>query len=226
MLLTIVCILLLRTTRAATIQGHQSGGAEHIVIIDRTHPAPPLVAEVLERLTLNESHPDVRHVFNNSAFTGFAASMRSHCLDLLANMTDISVVEQTVNVRHTGVIKRQASLVYDTRPNAPWGLQSISTGATVRGSADAMDYTYSFASSSLGKGVDIYILDTGVYTAHNVFDGRATMAWSYDGDMNDLDGHGTHVRSTTRGSHVSLVVASANLPTCCFRSQVVRPAAS
>lgn len=58
-----------------------------------------------------------------------------------------------------------------------------------------MDYTYSFAGSSLGIKSDIYMIDTGIYTSHNVFNGRAEMLWSFNGDMSDLDGHGTHVVS-------------------------------
>lgn len=58
-----------------------------------------------------------------------------------------------------------------------------------------MDYTYSFSSPSLGSGADIYMVDTGIYTSHNVFNGRAEMLWSHNGDMEDLDGHGTHVVS-------------------------------
>jgi cerevisin len=191
---------------------HKSGGAEHIVIINRDHPAPPHVSEVLNRLELSEGHPDVRLIYNNSAFRGFAASMKSHCLDLLANMSDVSIVEEATAITRSAPIisKRQASLAYDTRPNAPWGLQRISTAAAVGGNAQAMDYTYSFANSGLGKGADIYVIDTGVYTRHNVFNGRATMAWSYDGNMTDLDGHGTHVSGTAAGNLLG-VASNANI---------------
>lgn len=58
-----------------------------------------------------------------------------------------------------------------------------------------MDYTYSYTDSSLGSGSDIYFVDTGLFASHNVFNGRAEMLWSYNGDMRDLDGHGTHVVS-------------------------------
>ncbi|TKA83534.1 hypothetical protein B0A55_00483 [Friedmanniomyces simplex] len=208
--LYLACVLFYGKAFAAPVQSHQSGGAEHIVIIDRDHPTPPHVAEVLDRLTLHEGHPDVRLIYNNSAFRGFAASMKSRCLDLLANMSDISVVEEATSVGRATLSKRQSSLGYDTRLNAPWGLQRISTAVTVSGSAKAMDYTYSYANSDLGQGADIYVVDTGIYTEHNAFGGRAKMAWSYNNDMTDNDGHGTHVSGTAAGDVLG-VASNANL---------------
>ncbi|GIZ39996.1 hypothetical protein CKM354_000335400 [Cercospora kikuchii] len=171
---------------------HQSGGEEHIVVIDKSKLVPAKVEEILRQLDLNTTHPDVRHVFNNSYFQGFSASMKSHCLDLLANMTEVAMVEKATTVSRGNV--------YSTRPNAPWGLQRISTASALKGSESSLDYTYNFADDSLGNGVDIYILDTGLYAQHNVFDGRANMLWSFDGDMRDNDGHGTHVSGTAAGS--------------------------
>ncbi|KAK4634734.1 Subtilisin-like protease 2 [Fulvia fulva] len=182
------------SARAATSQtSHESGGDEHIVIVNKDAPITPQVAEVLQRLELHENHPDVRHVFNNSAFQGFAASMKSHCLDLLANMSDVSTVEKAVTISRGSITSP------DSRPNAPWGLQRISTASSVHGNAQAMDYTYSYSDTALGDGADIYILDTGIYTDHNVFSGRASMLWSFDNNMQDLDGHGTHVSGTAAG---------------------------
>ena len=180
------------------------------VFAARNHPTPPHVAEVLSRLALHEGHRDVRLIYNNSAFRGFAASMKSHCLDLLGNMSDISVVEEATSIAKAKPSKRQSPVGYDTRPNAPWGLQRISTASTVSGSAKAMDYTYSYANNGLGQGADIYIVDTGIYTEHNAFTGRAHMAWSHNSDMTDSDGHGTHVAGTA-GGDVLGVASNANI---------------
>ena len=189
---------------STTVSPHESGGEEHIVIVDKNAPVTPKVAEVLRRLDLHENHPDVRHVFNNSAFQGFAASMKSHCLDLLGNMSDVSTVEKAVTV------SRGSVQTYDSRPNAPWGLQRISTSSSIGGSPSSLDYTYSYAETSLGSGSDVYIIDTGIYTDHNVFGGRAKMLWSFDGNMEDKDGHGTHVAGTAAGSILG-IASNANI---------------
>src|ERR1700742_276142 len=72
---------------------------------------------------------------------------------------------------------------------APWGLGRIShrqVGST--------DYTYD---ASAGAGTCAYIIDTGIYTAHKEFEGRATMVKSFvAGSDTDDNGHGTHVSGT------------------------------
>ncbi|KAI7194688.1 hypothetical protein D0869_03062 [Hortaea werneckii] len=224
-LLIFACLLFWPLALAAPVEPHESGGSEHVVIIDKSNPTPPRVADVLERLALHEGHADVHHIFNNSAFVGFAASMKAHCLDLLANMTDVRRVEASVNVQHAGFLppssssnslhqRQSSSSAYTTRPDAPWGLQRISTTTNVHGNAKAMDYTYAYPSSAaddtLGQGADIYILDTGLYTSHNIFSNRAEMLWSCDNSLADVDGHGTHVAGTAGGSILG-VASNANL---------------
>lgn len=144
---------------------HQSGGEEYIVLFNSSHPVPPQVDEVLSRIQLSPDHSDVRHVYNNSAFRGFAASMRSHCIDALANMSDVAYVDKAVRVTSQ----------LNTRTGAPWGLQRVSSASTVEGPTRALDYTYSFDDRQLGAGVDIYVVDTGINVGHAVFNGRAKM---------------------------------------------------
>ncbi|QRV89193.1 cuticle-degrading protease [Ceratobasidium sp. AG-Ba] len=52
-----------------------------------------------------------------------------------------------------------------------------------------------------GSGVDIYGIDTGIYTAHSQFGGRAKWGATYGGYANqDGNGHGTHTAGTAVGS--------------------------
>lgn len=59
---------------------HESGGDEHIVILDKSRPTAPRVAEVLKRLDLHEHHADVHYVFNNSAFIGFVCQLQQNII--------------------------------------------------------------------------------------------------------------------------------------------------
>lgn len=51
------------------------------------------------------------------------------------------------------------------RPDAPWGTSRISRNEPLDHVSDGLLYPYKFDSSA-GKGVDIYIVDTGIYTEH------------------------------------------------------------
>ncbi|MFV0133543.1 S8 family peptidase [Streptomyces sp. HMX87] len=54
-----------------------------------------------------------------------------------------------------------------------------------------------------GRGVTVYVVDTGVRTTHRDFGGRASHGWDFvdrDGTAQDGNGHGTHVAATAVGT--------------------------
>lgn len=77
-----------------------------------------------------------------------------------------------------------------TQSGAPWGLGRISH--VNKGSTS---YVYD---TTAGTDTCAYIIDTGIYTAHPDFGGRATFLANYAGDGSNTDGngHGTHVAGT------------------------------
>jgi len=88
--------------------------------------------------------------------------------------------------------------------SVPWGLDRIDD---VKG----RDGSYSDFSSLAGKGVHVYVLDTGVRTTHRDFQGRATPAYDAYFSPNvcpagntkcarDVHGHGTHCAGTVAGA--------------------------
>lgn len=68
-----------------------------------------------------------------------------------------------------------------------------------------MDGAYSYPDGATGSGVDVYVVDTGVYVAHTEFGGRAIEGKDYASSepcdyqgvtYTEWDGHGTHVAGT------------------------------
>ncbi|KAI9827276.1 MAG: hypothetical protein M1832_005414 [Thelocarpon impressellum] len=186
---------------------HQSGGEEYLVLLSQDQPEPPEMAKILADVGLNQSHPDVGYVFENSAFRGFAGTMKNHCITALNAMTEVAWVEKSVKI---------SSFALDSRARSPWGLQRMSQDRKVVGDASKVQFNYQFDDAgALGQGVDIYIVDTGVKTDHLAFGGRARMGFSIEGagDLNaqsDDDGHGTHVAGTAAGD-VFGVAPGANI---------------
>ncbi|TAQ86894.1 hypothetical protein B7494_g4801 [Chlorociboria aeruginascens] len=64
--------------------------------------------------------------------------------------------------------------------------------------------------TSAGSGVTVYVVDTGIYTAHSQFGGRATFGANYiSGSPNtDENGHGTHCSGTIAGSTYGVAKAA------------------
>lgn len=82
----------------------------------------------------------------------------------------------------------------ETQTDAPWGLARISQRPKLTSST--VD-KYKFDGRA-GEGVDIYVLDTGINTAHRTFEGRARWGTNVTGDGNNEDtvGQGTHLAGT------------------------------
>jgi subtilisin family serine protease len=82
-----------------------------------------------------------------------------------------------------------------TQSNPPWGLDRI-------GQRDLpLNQTYAYTTT--GSGVNVYIIDTGIRRTHTQFGGRAVVGFDAVGDgqnTNDCNGHGTHVSGTVGGS--------------------------
>ncbi|KAL2169525.1 hypothetical protein VTG60DRAFT_5918 [Thermothelomyces hinnuleus] len=123
------------------------------------------------------------HVYRGK-FRGFAGKLEDDVLDAIRLLPEVEYVEEeaifTINA-------------YTSQSNAPWGLARLSSktkGATT--------YTYD---SSAGEGTCAYVIDTGIYTSHSDFGGRATFAANFvDSSNTDGNGHGTHVAGTIGGT--------------------------
>jgi subtilisin family serine protease len=132
-----------------------------------------------------------KHIYKN-ALNGFAIEMSPEDAERLSEDFRVKFVEED------GVVTADV-----TQTNPPWGLDRIDQ----RNLPLSGTYTYNHD----GAGVRVYVIDTGIRTAHTQFGGRASNVFdAFGGNGQDCNGHGTHVAGTIGGSTYG--VAKASLP--------------
>ncbi|KAI0021667.1 proteinase T-like protein [Xylariomycetidae sp. FL0641] len=119
------------------------------------------------------------HVYNVADFKGFAGALDPSQVEALQAHPDVEYIEQDAKLSIN---------TYVTQQGATWGISRISHREGTNG------YVYD---DSAGAGTCAYIIDTGIYTSHPDFDGRASFLANFvDGSDTDGNGHGTHVAGT------------------------------
>jgi len=123
----------------------------------------------------------VQHRYSG-VLKGFSAQLTDDAVAELRNDRDVAYVEQD-----------QVVSLSATQTNATWGIDRIDQ----RNRPLSGTYTYNTTASN----VYVYIIDTGIRTAHTQFGGRALAVYdAFGGNGQDCNGHGTHVAGTVGGS--------------------------
>jgi subtilisin family serine protease len=131
----------------------------------------------------------LKHVYQH-AINGFAVEMSEADAERLSHDFRVKFVEED------GVVTADV-----TQTNPPWGLDRIDQ----RNRPLSGTYTYNFT----GAGVRVYVIDTGIRTAHTQFGGRASNVFdAFGGNGQDCNGHGTHVAGTVGGSTYGVAKSS------------------
>ncbi|KAG8954820.1 subtilisin-like serine protease [Tulasnella sp. 419] len=160
---------------------------------------------VNKKLTLAwlKSHLDagssITYDYESNVLNGFAGKFSAATIDALASNKDVEYISEDA------IFSIQA-----TQTNAPWGLQRIDQDGRLPSGSSAAALTYLYDHNNEGAGVDVYVLDTGIYTGHSQFEGRARWGYSAVGGTSDGHGHGTHCAGTI-GSAQYGVAKKANL---------------
>ncbi len=151
----------------------------YVVILDDESPAASDA-----RLLAEEYGGEVTHAYRH-ALKGFAAEMSQADALRLAADPAVELVRQN-QLHHAST---------DIQVNPPsWGLDRIDEAEL------PLDDLYEFPSHS-GAGVDVYVIDTGVHTTHQEFEGRASIGYdAFNDGVTSGYGHGTHVAGTVAGA--------------------------
>ncbi|KAI8629442.1 oryzin precursor [Xylariaceae sp. FL1651] len=138
-----------------------------------------------------------QHTYSMGSFKAYAMDASDEMINKIAKLDEVAYIEPDVMVEAT---------LTASEVNSPWGLARIS-------SREPNATTYIFDDSA-GADTWTYIIDSGIYTDHPEFEGRATWGASFvANDTNptvDENGHGTHVAGTA-GSKSYGVAKKTNL---------------
>jgi len=118
-------------------------------------------------------------------FNGFAAVLSPQLLQKQRESELIDYIEADAKIF--------AYQACNTQSGATWGLTRVSERTL------NLNGKYNYEVN--GQGVDAYVIDTGIYTSHTDFGGRASWGVNYvDSQNSDCNGHGTHVAGTIGGT--------------------------
>jgi len=155
---------------------------EYIVVFKKGTPG----AAVESHLSSISEKTKMLHKYNIGAFRGYAARMDQDILKSLLELSEVDYVEENGVVRTSDCVEQDG---------ATWGIARTSSLSNDHQSI------YHYCSDG-GRNAFAYIIDTGIYCAHEEFgpSGRCTQGFTVEtGNHNDGNGHGTHVAGTVGG---------------------------
>lgn len=168
--------------------------ADEYIVLYHTNVSESLRLSHMEEV---ETHSKIMFKYDFPGFYGFSAVMQSKGLALVLASEIVLAVEENGVVR---IIEEEFEhpLACNSQVGATWGI----VRTCERNNVGSGTYVYD---TQAGQGVTTYVVDTGIYCAHNDFAGRCVWGANFvDSSDSDGNGHGTHVASTMVGATYGL----------------------
>ncbi|WP_020548349.1 S8 family peptidase [Embleya scabrispora] len=161
-----------------------SGTGRHIVVLKDEAASPETVRAESARIVTTYGGT-VRATYG-TALAGFAAELSPAQAHRIAADPRVAYVDPDTEARAS------ASATQSDPPS--WGLDRVDQRKL------PLDHAYTYANTA--SNVTVYVLDSGIRTSHQQFEGRASVGVDEVGDGRDGQdclGHGTHVAGTIGG---------------------------
>lgn len=150
----------------------------YIVVLNHDEVLVQSVGEVAHSMASTAGARDLMSFAVGAGLSGFVVLVGEEGLASLRADPRVAYVEPDSRITVSEA---------DIQKDAPWGLARISHRRAARDTS----YTYD---DQGGRGVDAYVIDTGIKVEHDEFEGRAqwAKAVAFPGLQMDTNGHGTH----------------------------------
>jgi subtilisin family serine protease len=215
--LSVLALALASAAAVAPLHKGDGTGAnnEWIVVFFKDSTQAARDAHMTAIKTNLDSQSEVTREYSFNKFFGYAATLSEEALaKVRADDKTVEFVEADQVMKASMPVAEKVDKVElkpkakacTTQREATWGLVRVAERDL---KVDGL-FTHN---DEGGKGVDAYIIDTGIYLEHTEFEGRAT--WGFDAvnrvsPETDQNGHGTHCAGTV-GSKTYGVSKAANL---------------
>jgi subtilisin family serine protease len=222
----VVALLVVSVLGLAPLYEHKDNyhrGSETSYIVVLHSHAPPNV-------TLGVSADQIQATYDmGESFRGFSVWLTASELMLVRNHRDVSYVEEDTTFSIDPIMEGEPTEMDDvdwlTRPD--WGTMRVDQRARNLATTPAGLYENGQYASAVSTTWDwngpkwappaagnvwVYVLDTGTYSAHNEFGGRAERTYDVIADgqapTGDCNGHGTHCSGSIGGKNRGVAVGA------------------
>lgn len=155
----------------------------------------------------------IRRSIRGGVFNGVSVELSPEAYSYLATLSIVELLVEDTMMYFTQSASPQPSIAFDgeRQTDAPWHLDRVDERSPF-----SFDSTYSYTLT--GAGVDIYVMDSGINTAHEEFTGRVEAGANFatgEGtptDIEDCAGHGTHVAGIAAGTTYGVAKGATIIP--------------